>query len=62
LRIVDSSGRVVRQLAAGTRRSGDHTFVWDGRADNGRAVAAGRYIAELTTTQGRRSRTLTLLR
>jgi FlgD Ig-like domain/FG-GAP repeat len=62
LRIVDPSGRRVRQLAAGPRRAGEHTVVWDGRADDGRPVAAGRYIAELTTPQGGRARTLTLLR
>jgi len=45
--IHDAAGRLVRTLLDGTREAGPHTLVWDGRADDGRAVASGVYFARL---------------
>ncbi len=47
LRIVDVKGRVVRTLNSGRLPAGDHTLVWDGRADDGSAQPAGVYLARL---------------
>ncbi|NNE08105.1 MAG: hypothetical protein HKN20_06040 [Gemmatimonadetes bacterium] len=45
--IYDLSGRAVRTLEAGRRAAGWHAPVWDGKSDNGEAVASGLYFARL---------------
>jgi aminopeptidase N len=47
LRVYDLQGRLVRQLASGTQTAGRHEVVWDGRSDDGRAVASGVYLCRL---------------
>ena len=42
--LYDVLGRRVRQLWDGSLRAGSHRFVWDGRDEVGKAVAAGVYI------------------
>ena len=44
LRVHDVLGRRVRQVWQGPLGAGSHRFVWDGRDEAGRAVAAGVYI------------------
>ena len=44
LRVYDMLGRRVRQVWDGPLRAGQHRFVWDGRDEAGKAVAAGVYI------------------
>ncbi len=44
LRVHDVLGRRVRQMWQGPLRAGSHRFVWDGRDEAGKAVAAGVYI------------------
>ena len=44
LAVYDVLGRRVRQVWDGPLRAGSHRFVWDGRDEAGRAVAAGVYI------------------
>ena len=44
LRVHDVLGRRVRQVWQGPLRAGSHRFVWDGRDEAGKAVAAGVYI------------------
>ena len=44
LALYDVLGRRVRQLWDGSLRAGPHRFVWDGRDERGKAVAAGVYI------------------
>ena len=39
--------RVVRVLAADTRQAGEHRLTWDGRDEQGRAVATGVYVYRL---------------
>lgn len=48
IKIVDRAGSVVRTLVKNKLRSaGTNAEVWDGRADNGEIVAAGRYVAKI---------------
>ena len=44
LRVYDVLGRRVRQVWDGPLRAGSHRFVWDGRDEAGKAVAAGVYV------------------
>jgi hypothetical protein len=44
LRVYDNSGRVVRTLASGATATNHARFTWDGRNDDGRAVAPGIYF------------------
>ena len=44
LRVHDVLGRRVRQVWQGSLGAGSHRFVWDGRDEAGRAVAAGVYV------------------
>jgi subtilisin family serine protease len=49
LRIYDNSGRVVRTLAQGSTNS---LLTWDGRTDDGRAVAPGIYFYRVQSAAG----------
>lgn len=44
LDVVDATGRRVRELADHDAASGRHEWIWDGRDDAGRVVAAGLYF------------------
>ena len=47
LTVYDVLGRRVRQVWDGPLGAGSHRFVWDGRDESGRAVAAGVYIYQV---------------
>jgi hypothetical protein len=47
LGVYDASGRLVRELASGTREPGQHAEAWDLRDASGRTVGAGLYFARL---------------
>ena len=47
LTVYDVLGRRVRQLWQGPLGAGSHRFVWDGRDEEGKAVAAGVYIYQV---------------
>ncbi len=47
LSIYDLMGRRLRVLSLGGMAAGSYDFVWDGRDDNGRAVASGIYFYRL---------------
>ncbi|MCC6653388.1 MAG: hypothetical protein IT348_19710 [Candidatus Eisenbacteria bacterium] len=49
LALYDAGGRRVRTLVDGAREAGEHFATWDGRDEQGRAVAAGLYFAKLET-------------
>jgi hypothetical protein len=49
LAVYDASGRLVRTLASGSHRAGEHTAVWNGADDAGRPVARGVYFVRLAT-------------
>ena len=44
LTVYDVLGRRVRQVWDGSLEAGPHRFVWDGRDERGKAVAAGVYV------------------
>jgi hypothetical protein len=48
LQIVDTRGRLVRTVFEGNLSGGEQCLVWDGRDNNGLAVPAGVYLADLT--------------
>jgi len=48
LKIFDAQGRVVRVLTQGHLTAGRHEAFWDGRDDDGRGMASGVYLAEVT--------------
>lgn len=43
VQVLDSSGNVVRNISMGSQSAGLQQFSWDGKDDNGNAVAAGTY-------------------
>lgn len=58
--VLDLAGRVVRTLGDGAANGGGTTWSWDGRADDGRAVAAGVYLARVRV--GNETRTARIMR
>ncbi|MFN8588989.1 MAG: M20/M25/M40 family metallo-hydrolase [Candidatus Eisenbacteria bacterium] len=62
LALYDLGGRRVRTLASGMLAAGRHAFTWDGRDDEGRALAAGVYFVRLGVGAQHATRRLTLLR
>ncbi len=49
LAVYDATGRAVRTLTRQSQTPGEHTLVWNGNDDEGRAVAAGVYYCKLET-------------
>ncbi len=47
LTIYNSLGEIVRLAVSGWQAAGTHTFVWDGRSNDGQAVGSGLYYAEM---------------
>ncbi len=47
IELFDRSGRRVRILAGAVLDAGSHSFIWDGRDENGRMVGTGVYLARL---------------
>ncbi|MDD3642485.1 MAG: FlgD immunoglobulin-like domain containing protein, partial [Candidatus Krumholzibacteria bacterium] len=47
IRIYDASGRLVRTLFDGEMPAGDHTAIWNGIDERGRAAASGVYFCRL---------------
>jgi len=62
LAIHDVSGRLVKQLAAGSYAAGDHQVSWDGTDSAGRAVASGTYFTRLQGRGQPQVRAMTLVR
>lgn len=48
VQVLDGSGNVVRTMALGSQNAGLSQFSWDGKDDNGNAVAAGTYTLKAT--------------
>ena len=61
-RIHDARGALVRTLEDGTLQAGTYTRTWDGRDDQGHAVASGTYYMVVEGKGYRGRRKLTLLR
>ena len=47
VKVVDQSGRVVRNLLSGTVSTGSHDLTWDGKDQSGNAVRSGCYFCRL---------------
>jgi alpha-beta hydrolase superfamily lysophospholipase len=62
LEILDPRGRRVRALLDGALGAGARTVTWDGRDDQGRSVAAGIYVARLTSAGQAATTRLVLVR
>jgi hypothetical protein len=60
--IYDVGGRLVRTLANETRAAGAYEITWDGRDDNGQAVASGVYFYRLVAPQFTQARKMVLLK
>ncbi len=61
LSVFDLLGRRVRVLAKGPRTAGQHTVVWDGTDEQGRAVGAGVYLYRLRTADFAQTRKMVLV-
>ncbi len=62
LKIYNLLGQVVRTLVDGNVPAGSYNINWDGRDENGRLVAAGVYLYNLTADQTRITKKMALLR
>lgn len=62
VRVYDVQGREVAALLDGPLAAGTHTLTWDGRAADGRRLAAGVYFVRLTGAGGSDTTSLTVLR
>ncbi len=62
LEVFDLQGRLVRTLADEPMTAGDHTVLWDGRADGGQPAASGTYVYRLTANDQMLSRKMTLVK
>ncbi len=60
--IHDTSGRVVRRLAAGEQPAGEQRLFWDGRAVGGRPAPTGVYFVRLSAGERTFSRKLVVAR
>jgi hypothetical protein len=60
--VYDVSGRLVRILHDGRARSGATRIVWDGRDEEGRALAGGVYFVRATSVHGARASRMVLIR
>ncbi len=52
VKVVDASGRLVRNLFQGNLEAGSHNITWDGNDSNGRSVANGLYFGIVRNADG----------
>lgn len=62
LRVLDMLGRRVRTLVNGVYGPGTHTVTWLGNSDDGRAIASGVYLLQLTSLKQLHTSRLLLLK
>jgi hypothetical protein len=62
VRIFDLGGRLVATPYVGSPPAGDHTILWNGRANDGGLAESGVYVVRLETPAGARERKITVLR
>ena len=61
IEVFDVRGRLVTQRQRAGESSGAHSFVWDGRDDDGERLPAGVYICVVRTGNAREARKLLLI-
>ena len=52
VQVLDGSGNVLRTISLGAQSAGLAQFSWDGKDDNGNAVAAGTYTLQASSAAG----------
>ena len=52
LAIYNVRGQRVRTLVQGVQAAGRYQIAWNGRSDNGAALASGVYLSRLASSQG----------
>ena len=64
VKIYDLQGNIICNLLNGNeiKKSGNHTFQWDGRDNNGREVSSGTYIVNINTEYFSNSKKICLLK
>jgi len=62
LMIYNSLGQKIRTLVSDNLRPGAHSFVWDGKDDNGNAVSSGVYLSSLSMGGRNITKRMTLLK
>ncbi len=62
LKIYNALGEEIRTLVSGREAAGEKTVVWDGRNDEGEAVASGVYIYRMSAGEFYQSRKMLLVR
>ncbi len=62
IRVLDVTGRLVRELANEKQQVGEHVVKWDGRDSRGRVVPPGVYFYHLRTANGSDTRRAVLVR
>jgi hypothetical protein len=60
--VYNVAGRLITTLQSGVLEAGPHSVTWDGRTSTGSRAAAGVYRYVLTTSRGRTSRSMVLIR
>ncbi|WP_309674167.1 FlgD immunoglobulin-like domain containing protein, partial [Pseudomonas sp.] len=50
LKITDVDGKVIRTIDLGTQKTGNSSFIWDGKNDAGEVAKAGTYTFAATAT------------
>ena len=58
----NTAGQVVRRLVENHHAAGTHELIWDGKDENGRAVASGTYHIHLVTPDHVEARAVSLVR
>jgi hypothetical protein len=62
IRVLDVSGRLIRELTKEEQQAGEHVVRWDGRDARGRLVPPGVYFYRLQTAVGSDTRRSVLVR
>jgi hypothetical protein len=62
IRVLDATGRLIRELANGRQQVGEHVVRWDGRDTRGRTVVPGVYFYRLRTADGSDTRRAVLVK
>ena len=62
IEIFNGIGQMVRTLLRGREKAGEHRVVWDGRADDGTALATGAYFYKISVNRFVQTKAMLLLR